>query len=187
MHITKFIFAAIVTLTSGSAALAQEPAQCPQGGDGSPLALHEEWILEGWERRDGDPQFNFISKMGKYYDLEDPHGTYWDNFAPGDTQLFDNASLYGANWEDLQNGARSVQHGITNGNDAIVGEDVASTTLGFVGRLERLTGEVIAFDARSQLGWACANGEWKIKQEMNYAWVVEPESIEPVLGKRLTQ
>ena len=35
------------------------------------------------------------------------------------------------------------------GNDAIVGEDVASTTLGFVGRLERLTGEVIAFDARS--------------------------------------
>lgn len=186
MFIAKYTLAAAAILTSGATAFAQEQVHCPKDGAGSPLVLHEEWIMDGWERREGDPEFDFVSRMGKYYDLENPQGTYWDNFAPGDTQLFDDASVYGANWEDLQNGARSVQHGITNGNDAIVSEDVTSTTLGFVGRLERLTGEVLAFDARSQLGWACVDGEWKIKHEMNYAWVVEPESIEPILGKRLT-
>ncbi|HEV7292289.1 MAG TPA: hypothetical protein VGN79_08200 [Devosia sp.] len=186
MNISEFSLAAALVFTSVSPTLSQEPALCPANGAGSPLALHEEWIMEGWERREGDPAFDFVSRMGKYYDLEDSQGTYWDNFAPGDTQLFDDASIYGANWEDLQNGARSVQHGITAGNDAIVGDNVASTTLGFVGRLERLTDEVLAFDARSQLGWACVDGEWKIKHEMNYAWVVEPESIEPILGKRLT-
>lgn len=46
---------------------------------------------------------------------------------------------------------------------------------------------MVAFDARSQLGWACVAGSWKIKHELNYAWPVEPASIEPLLGKRLTQ
>lgn len=186
MNITKITLAATVILTSGTSVLAQDQDLCPTAGEASPLALHEEWIMEGWERRDGDPLFDFARKMGKYYDLENPEGIYWDNFAPGNTQLFDDALAYGTNWEDLQNSALTVQHGITDGNNVIIGDDVASTTLGFVGRLERLSGEVLAFDARSQLGWACVKGNWKIKHELNYAWVVEPESIEPILGKRLT-
>jgi hypothetical protein len=55
MNISKPTLAAAVVLTSVSPALAQEPALYPDKGEGSPLALHEEWIMEGWERRDGDP------------------------------------------------------------------------------------------------------------------------------------
>ena len=116
------------------------------------------------------------------YDLDDPAGVFCDNFAPGETQLFRDASAYGANWEELQNAARSVLHGLTEANVALVGGDVASTTL--VGRIDRLDGEVIAFDGRSQLGWPCTAGSWKIRQELNTAWIVEPQDIADTLGQR---
>lgn len=162
-------------------ALAQPAAaqSCPTEGDGAPLTLHQSWIMEGWERRAGDPPFVFAEKMKRYYDLGAPRGVFYDNFAPGPTQLFDNAAVYGANWQDLQNNARSVRHALTGGHDQIAGGDVASTTVGFVGTLTRLDGEVLAFDARSQIGWACTAEGWKIRQEMNYAWPVEPDTIAP--------
>lgn len=138
--------------------------------------------MEGWEREPGDPDFVFAQKMARYYDIETPEGIFFDNFAPGDTQLFDDASIYGANWEGLQNAARSVLHGLTGGEDAIIGDGVASTTLGFVGQIDRLDGEVIAFDGRSQLGWVCTEGAWKIRQELNYAEIVDPEEIAGVIG-----
>lgn len=138
--------------------------------------------MSGWERREGDPLYDFVQKLGKFYDLSDTSGVFWDNFAPGNTQLFHDAVRYGANWKGLQDAARSVRHALTDQGDTIVGDNIASTTLGFVGRLERLTGEVTAFEARSQLGWKCVNGNWKIHHELNYAWTVEPKSIEPLLA-----
>ena len=150
---------------------------CASDGDAAPLALHKSWILAGWERQEGDPPFVFARKMGRYYDLGAPAGVFYDNFAPGPTQLFDNAATYGANWEPLQNGARSVLHALTGGHDQIVSDGVASTTIGFVGTLTRNSGEVLAFDGRSQLGWLCTADGWKIRQELNYAWPVKPEAI----------
>jgi hypothetical protein len=128
----------------------------------------------------------FSQKLSRFYDLENTNGVFYDNFAPGDTQLFRDSARYGANWEALQNAARSVRHGLTGGHDAIVSDTVASTTLGFVGRIDRLDGKVIAFDGRSQLGWECTGGKWKIRHELNYAWVVEPESSQKFLGKTRT-
>jgi len=174
-----------VALSAAALATPVIAQPCPQGGPNAPLALHEEWIMQGWERRDGDPAFVFTEKMGRYYDLADPSGVFWDNFAPGDTQLFNDAMIYGRNWEGLQNASRSILHGMTDGHAVLMSDDVASTAVGFVGRIERLSGEILAFDARSQLGWMCVDGTWKIKQELNYAWLVEPQRIEATLGKPL--
>ena len=151
--------------------------RCPQVGNDAPLALHKSWILQGWERNEGDQPFVFSQKMKRYYDLRSPAGVFYDNFAPGKTQLFANAAIYGANWEALQNGARSVEHALTSGHDQIVDASVASTTLGFVGKIKRVDGQVVAFDGRSQLGWICRQGAWKIHHELNYAWLVKPEEI----------
>jgi ketosteroid isomerase-like protein len=150
---------------------------CELNGKDAPLALHKAWIMEGWERKQGDPKFVFTKKMNRYYDLKDISGIYYDNFAPGATQLFRNAAQYGENWQELQNAARSVRHALTGGDDVIVSKDVASTTLGFVGRIDRLDGKVIAFNGRSQLGWFCTDGSWKIHHELNFASVVNPEEI----------
>lgn len=178
---TLMMTAALVMAATGLAA-----QTCPQTGADTPGTLHADWIMEGWERRDGDPDFVFAEKMARYYDLRDTNGVFYDNFAPGETQLFRDASVYGANWEGLQNAARSVLHGLTGANEALVGDDVASTTLGFVGQIDRLDGQIIAFDGRSQLGWACVGGAWKIRHELNYAWIVEPAEIAGFLGQRGT-
>ena len=42
---------------------------------------------------------------------------------------------------------------------------------------------VVAFDARSQLGWEYVGGK-KIMHELNYAREVEPHAIEDRLGKQ---
>lgn len=161
-------------------------APCAQSGPDSPGALHADWIMKGWERREGDPDFVFEEKMARYYDLQDTRGVFYDNFAPGQAQLFRDTAVYGKNWEDLQNAAGSVLHGLTEANEALVGDAVASTTLGFVGQINRLDGEVIAFDGRSQLGWACTGEGWKIRHELNYAWIVDPQEIADTLGQRGT-
>jgi len=170
----KIVLFAASLLVVSAPALAQ---RCPQEGNDAPLALHESWILQGWERNEGDRPFVFAQKMKRYYDLESPTGVFYDNFAPGKTQLFGNAAAYGANWEALQNNARSVEHALTSGHDQIVDGGVASTTLGFVGKINRIDGQVVAFDGRSQLGWICKQGAWKIRHELNYAWLVTPQEI----------
>lgn len=176
MNTRNMMLLAFLSLLSFGPALARV---CPQKGPDSPLPLHESWMLEGWERREGDREFVFADKMRRYYDLDNPDGVFYDNFAPGETQLFRDGAVYGANWEGLQNATRSVLHALTEANDEMVGDEVASTTLGFVGIIDQLDGEVIPFNGRSQLGWTCDNGEWKIRHELNYAEVVTEADVAP--------
>jgi hypothetical protein len=157
---------------------------CSQMGPNAPLELHKDWILEGWERREGDPPFVFAKKMDRYYDLVNTKGVFYDNFSPNGAPIFNSSVEYGSNWESTVNSSRTILHALTGHNEQLVGDKVASTTLGFVGDITRLTGERIPFDARSQLGWECAEGEWVIRHELNYAWVVKPEAIAPFFNQK---
>lgn len=165
-------------LTGAIPAVAQDGA-CPQAGPNAPLALHKAWVLEGWERRAGDPPFDFVKEMDRYYDLVDTKGVFYDNLSPNGAPTFTSSIAYGRNWEATVNSSRTILHALTDHNEQLVGDRTASTTLGFVGDIKRLSGERITFDARSQLGWACAAKGWVIRHEMNYAWTVKPEAIAP--------
>jgi hypothetical protein len=175
--------ACLAALACASSTLAQD-ISCATVGPNSPAALHAEWILQGWELREGDPAFVFAEEMDRFYDLESPTGVFYDNFAPKGAPTFDNALKYGANWEASVNSSRTILHALTDHNAQLVGDTVASTTLGFVGDITRLTGERITFDARSQLGWECRGGEWVIRHELNYAWAVEPEVVAPFFDQK---
>lgn len=168
----------LLLLSSLSSGLLQAAENaCEQTGVNSPLVLHKHWIMKGWEKQKNAPEFIFENKMSRYYNLKDPKGIYWDNFAPGESQLFDDSSVYGANWEGLQANAETVTHALTEGFGELVGEKIASTAIGFVGTITQKNGGAIPFNGRSQLGWRCDNGNWKIHQELNYAWVVTEEEI----------
>lgn len=179
MNKIKAVLLAGLALASIAAPASAQQTACARTGPASPLELHTAWILDGWELREGDPAFVFKHEMDRYYDLENPAGVFYDNFAPNGAPTFDNAAEYGANWEAPVNSSRSIRHALTGHNQQLVGDTVASTTLGFVGDITRLSGERITFDARSQLGWECAAGEWVIRHELNSAWVVEPEAVAP--------
>lgn len=174
----KIIIVIAATLGSLTPVLAQ--ATCPIEGDNAPAALHESWILEGWEKRKGDPTFVFAEKLGRYYELDAP-GVYYDDLAPGQrTQK--TPSAYGAMWEGPFNSMMSARHGISDGVQALVGDRVASTTLEFVARLEAADGSITAIFDRSQLGWECTDADrWVIRHEHNSSRSATAEEIERYL------
>lgn len=157
-------------------------AACPAEGVNAPAALHESWILEGWEKRKGDSTFVFTEKLGRFYDLGAP-GVYYDDLAPGQ-QTQKTPAAYGAMWEGPFNSMISARHGISDGVQALVGERVASTTLEFVARLEAADGSLTAIFDRSQLGWECTGeGRWVIRHEHNSSRSATVEEIERFLPK----
>lgn len=149
---------------------------CPSEGPDSPAELHRTWILEGWDRTEGDPEFVFAEKLAKYYEL-DASGVYYDDLAPGQKTVYTPAA-YGGMWEGPFNSMRSAKHGISDEVDAIVGDRVASTTLEFVARLEGRDGNISAIFDRSQLGWECLDeGRWVIRHEHNSSREATVEEI----------
>ncbi|YBV94858.1 hypothetical protein M1D80_02395 (plasmid) [Phyllobacteriaceae bacterium JZ32] len=182
-------FASVVLAALGiTPAFAQ--SACPSKGPDAPAELHRVWILEGWNRTEGDPRFAFAEKLGRYYEL-DASGVYYDDLAPGQKTAYTPAE-YGKMWEGPFNSMRSAKHGISDKVNAIVGDRVASTTLEFVARLEGQDGKIFAIFDRSQLGWECLEeGRWVIRHEHNSsreATVDEiaeflPAALEGVAGK----
>lgn len=175
------MLACAIAMTAALPAFAQQ--SCPAEGANAPASLHESWILEGWEKREGDGRFTFSEKLGRYYDLEAP-GVYFDDLAPGQETKRTPAS-YGTMWEGPFNAMRTVRHGISDPVQAMVGERVASTTLEFVARLEAADGSVSAIFDRSQLGWEChSDGRWLIRHESNSSRQARVEEIEQFLPKQ---
>ncbi|NUB44995.1 hypothetical protein GEU84_011405 [Fertoebacter nigrum] len=180
MYRTSLVFLALATALPASA-----QQMCPDEGANSPSALHETWILEGWEKRRGDPTFVFAEKLGRYYELDSP-GVYYDDLAPGQATMRTPAE-YGAMWEGPFNAMLSALHGISDPVQAIVGDRVASTTLEFVAQLEAPDGTLTAIFDRSQLGWECAtDGRWVIRHEHNSAREATVEDIAEFLQPATT-
>jgi ketosteroid isomerase-like protein len=155
-------------------------ALCPSEGANAPPDLHVTWIMEGWEKRQGDGEFVFAEKLGRYYDLEAP-GVYFDDLSPEQVTMRTPAS-YGAMWEGPFNAMRSARHGISDPVEAIVGDRVASSTLEFVALLEAADGTFSAIFDRSQLGWEChSDGRWVIRHESNSSRPAQVHEIEEFL------
>lgn len=162
---------------------ASDQKACPKDGVNSPAELHRAWIMEGWEKKPGDKKrFAFDKKLGRFYDLDAP-GVFYDDFAP-DFETAYTPAQYGQFWEGPFNAMRSALHGLHDEPQAIVGDRVASSTLGFVGRLEARNGEITAIKSRSQLGWECSDGRWVIRHEHNSSQIVPEDEIKAYIGRQ---
>ncbi|MFC4236633.1 hypothetical protein ACFOY8_15610 [Thalassospira xianhensis] len=78
----------------------------------------------------------------------------------------------------------SARHAISDGPDAIVGNNVASTTLEFVARLEAQDGTITAIRDRSQLGWQCDGNRWVIRHEHNSAGSSPKLKLPPISNRQ---
>ena len=182
-HLGSFCLALISVTTLGAMPASAQDKVCATTGTEAPLERHKAWVLQGWERHVGDAPFDFAKKMNRFYDLVDTRGVFYDNLSPNGAPIFDSSIKYGRNWEASVNGSRTILHALTGHNGQLVGDGIASTTLGFVGDITRLSGARIFFDARSQLGWTCTGGEWVIRHELNYAWNVPQKAVAPYLAR----
>lgn len=155
---------------------------CPAAAaSATPGELHRQWILDGWERREGDPPFRFDQKLGRFYSpAEDLH--IYDSFDP-QHRVARTAAEYRDAWEATFNGLKSARHAVTDEpNVLMLGEGFASTTLEFVARLETPGGRVTGARARSAIVWRCEAGGWRIVREQNAVRVVPTEEVEAALA-----
>ncbi|MBM0104861.1 nuclear transport factor 2 family protein [Steroidobacter sp. S1-65] len=154
-----FVSLAMAALSGGAPA-------CPVEGSGSVADLHAAWILEGWERREGDPRFVFEEKLGRFYDFDGKGVVIHDSWDP-QKRVARSARQYGSFFEATFDSFKSARHAVTDGPHVIHGRDLATSSLEFIARLEGRDGKVNAARAQSQTVWRCTDKGWRIVREQN--------------------
>lgn len=98
----------LISSTSMSAELRND---CPAAGKDSVAELHRDWLMIGWERNEGDQEFNFRNDLGKYYDFTRNDLSLFDDFDP-QLRVRNTADDYGSVWYGLVPNFKSVHHKI---------------------------------------------------------------------------
>ncbi|HEV7334329.1 MAG TPA: hypothetical protein VGO06_00050 [Bosea sp. (in: a-proteobacteria)] len=150
---------------------------CARTGTTSPAELHREWIMTGWEKRTGDAPFDFKTKLGKYYDWSSTDVLLYDDLAP-ERRMARSAEAYGAMWTPIFVSQREVRHAVVDGPDAIIGGELATSTLEFAARLEAGDGRISGIRDRSTLVWRCGAEGWRIVREHNSSYPVDRAEID---------
>src|SRR5512138_3328204 len=86
---------------------------CPVEGSGSVADLHSAWILEGWERREGDPPFVFAEKLARFYDFDGNGIVIHDSWDP-QKRVARSAREYGSFFEATFDSFKSARHAVTD-------------------------------------------------------------------------
>ncbi|TCK28145.1 hypothetical protein EV667_2141 [Ancylobacter aquaticus] len=169
-------------------AIAQTPAErpaapiCATEGPASVPARHSEWILVGWEKHPGDGPFDFRAKLGDYYHWESGDGIFYDDFDP-QYRVARSPGEYGSFWVAPFTALKSARHRVIDGPEAIIGSDLATSTLEFAAALEAGNGEIVGIRTRSTLVWQCTPEGWKIVREHNSSRRVTQEEIDAILPR----
>lgn len=159
------------------------PEACAASGPGSPGALHREWIMVGWEKRRGDPPFDFRQRLGHLYHWTSSDVRLYDDFDP-QHRVARSAGEWASIWTAPFTALRSARHDITDGPDVVDGEALSASTLEFVARLETAQGEIVGIRARSSLVWQCTSTGWRIVREHTSTRRVSCQDIDAIVPAR---
>ena len=148
---------------------AQAPTNCASTGKDGVAELHRDWLMIGWERNNGDPDFNFRIDLGRYYDFTRNDLSLFDDFDPK-LQARNTADGYGSIWYQFVPTFKSVHHKITEQPRPIaVGPLYSHSILEFVFEVTPKKGDVMYLVSRSSILWRCGPDGWKIYREHNSA------------------
>ncbi|CCV13943.1 nuclear transport factor 2 family protein [Mesorhizobium sp. STM 4661] len=184
IRLFSIIAAASITLASPTVGQAQSEAsaQCATSGTNSVPELHRVWILVGWDKPVVGQSWDFLEKLGKYYDWEANDVVLYDDMAP-DFRIARSPEEYRALWEPSFQALRRADHLVLNGPETVVGDELATSTLEFAGRLEPAEGQpIVSIRTRSTLVWRCTNGGWKILREHNSSRPITPAESRQIFG-----
>jgi ketosteroid isomerase-like protein len=184
IRLFSIIAAASITFTSTAMGQAQSAAavQCATSGSASAPELHKEWILVGWDKPTIGQSWVFREKLGKYYDWEANDAVLYDDMAP-DYRIARSPEEYRSLFEPSFQALRRANHLVLNGPETVFGDELATSTLEFAGRLEPADSQsIIAIRTRSSIVWRCTNGDWKIFREHNSSRRITPAESQKLFG-----
>lgn len=157
-------------LAACASSFAAEPAShCAAAGKDSVAELHRDWLMIGWERDAGDPEFNFRQDLGKYYDFTRSDLSLFDDFDP-QLKVRNTAEDYGKVWYGMVPNFKSVHHKITE-QPAVVaaGPGYSHSVMEFVFEVTPKAGQPMYLVSRTSILWRCTTEGWKIYKEHNSA------------------
>lgn len=155
-------------------------AMCAAHGPASPGELHREWILVGWEKRRGDPPFDFRQRLGHLYDWNSRDVRLYDDFDP-QHRVARSASEWASIWTEPFTALRAARHSILDGPDVVDGGALSASTLEFAARLETAEENIVGIRARSSLVWQCTSTGWRIVREHTSTRRVSREEIDAIV------
>jgi ketosteroid isomerase-like protein len=176
------VFAAALLAALSSAVVAQS-SSCPDTGPRSAGSLTREWILVGWEKRVGDPPFNFGRQLGRFYDFQAraDEASFYDDFDP-QHRLLDSPREYGAIWQVPFTSLRAAEHRISVAPKVLRDGNLAAAAMQFVARLTTADGTEVGIRTLSSLTWRCTNQGWKIVREHNSSQRLTAQSLEAAMA-----
>jgi ketosteroid isomerase-like protein len=180
-----FAVAAACSSAVTPAAADAQPRLCAMS-DGSVVAeRHREWILN-WDRKTPGEHWDFDEKFARFYDYDANDMVLYDDFDP-QYRVARSPREYSAIWTPPFEALRTAHHVVIGAPEAIVGEDLATSTLEFGARLETAEGSIVGIRTRSTLVWRCANDGWRIVREHNSSrriTAAETERLFPGVERR---
>lgn len=178
----KAVVAAALIAQVCNVAIAQTPS-CPDTGPASAASLTREWILVGWEKRAGDPPFDFDRQLGRFYDLQAraDEASFYDDFDP-QHRLLDSAQAYGGIWQAPFTSLRAAEHRISVAPKVLRGGNLAAVTMQFVARLTTADGTQVGIRTLSSLAWRCTAQGWKIVREHNSSQRLDAQTLEAAMS-----
>lgn len=181
----SLIFAAVLGTPAAAQTTSEPPPEntCAASGPASPGELHREWIMVGWEKRRGDPPFDFRARLGHLYHWDSDNVRLYDDFDP-EHRLARSASEWASTWTDTFTALRAARHSVMDGPYVVDGGRLAASHLEFAARLETADGEIIGNRARSSMVWQCTSDGWKIIREHTSTRLVPREEIDAIVAAR---
>lgn len=166
-----------------SQAKTESTSMCAETGPQSVISLTREWILVGWEKRPGDPPFNFEKQLGRFYDFHanPAQASFYDDFDP-QHRLLSTAREYGAIWQVPFTSLRSAEHAISMAPKVVREGNLAAVSMQFVARLTTGDGTEIGIRTLSSLAWRCTEQGWKILQEHNSSQRLDPQALDTAMA-----
>jgi ketosteroid isomerase-like protein len=174
----KILFSvALLVMSSAGPGAQSRPAplstevqsNCAATGKDGVADLHRDWLMLGWERDAGDPDFNFRTDLGRYYDFTRSDLSLFDDFDPK-LKVRNTADDYGSIWYQFVPTFKSVHHKITEQPSPVaVGPGYSHSVLEFVFEVTPKQGVVMYLVSRSSILWRCSADGWKIYREHNSA------------------
>jgi ketosteroid isomerase-like protein len=128
--------------------------------------LQRQWIFL-WDRKEGDPNFDFDTLFADYYDFEDPHGDVilFDDFDP-ERRVLRSAADFGRTFGPPFNEMRAAEHAIEEAPEVLVSGDLAATRMVFIAKLTDAAGRVMGNRAVSSQVWRrSGDGRWRIVRD----------------------
>jgi ketosteroid isomerase-like protein len=142
-----------------------QPQPCTRSDSSALAERHRQWILN-WDRKTPGERWDFDEKFGRFYDYNAKDMVLYDDFDP-QFRVARSPGEYSAIWSPSFKTLRTAHHIVIAEPEAIVGEDLATSTLEFGARLETGDGSIVGIRTRSTLVWRCANDGWRIVREHN--------------------